>query len=135
VELLQISAVEVMKNLQYTLHKEGSREVAGAGDHLRECLEFSLHPIHEFGNSNVIRERGWTNAELVQRLLVFLVKEFQLLQNFGSVFLRGCILLRKRFSRSRILRSFTLRDLARLALLVRRSSAIFVALSCFSRRF
>jgi hypothetical protein len=68
-----------MKNLQYTLHGEGSREVTDARDHLREGLEFSLHPIHEFGNSDVIRERSWTNAEFVQRLLVFLVKEFQLL--------------------------------------------------------
>jgi hypothetical protein len=64
-ELRQIGAVEVMKNLQYALHGEGSREVAGVGDYLREGLEFSLHPIHEFGNFNIIRERSWTNAELV----------------------------------------------------------------------
>jgi hypothetical protein len=55
-----------MKNLQYALHGEGSREVAGAGDYFREGLEFSLHPIHEFGNLNIIWKRSWTNAELVQ---------------------------------------------------------------------
>jgi hypothetical protein len=55
-----------MKNLQYALHGESSREVAGAGDYLREGIEFSLHPIHEFGNLNIIRKRSWTNAELVQ---------------------------------------------------------------------
>jgi hypothetical protein len=65
-ELRQIGAVIVMKNLQYTLHGESSREVASARDHLREGLELSLHPIHKFGNLNVIRKRSWTNAELVQ---------------------------------------------------------------------
>jgi hypothetical protein len=65
-ELRQIGAVIVMKNLQNTLHGESRCEVASAGDHLREGLELSLHPIHEFRNSDVIRERSWTNAELVQ---------------------------------------------------------------------
>jgi hypothetical protein len=63
---LQVGAVIVMKNLQNTLHRESNREVASAGDHLREGLELSLHPIHEFGNLNVIWKRSWTNAELVQ---------------------------------------------------------------------
>jgi hypothetical protein len=76
---------------------ESSREVAGARDHLREGLELSLHPIHEFGNLDIIRKRSWTNTVLVQRLLVFLIEEFQLFQNFRSVPLRGCILLRQRF--------------------------------------
>jgi hypothetical protein len=55
-----------MKNFQYTLHGKSSHEVASAGDHLRESLELSLHPIHKFGNLNVIRKRSWMNAELVQ---------------------------------------------------------------------
>jgi hypothetical protein len=85
-----------MKNLQNTLHREGGREVTGAGDHLGKGLELGLHPIHEFGNLNVIRKRSWTNAEFVQGLLVFLIEQFQLLKNVGSVFLRGFTLLRQR---------------------------------------
>jgi hypothetical protein len=73
-KLLQVGAVIVMKNLQNTLHRESSHEVASTGDHLRERFELSLHPIHKFGNLNVIRERSWPNAELVQLLLVFLIK-------------------------------------------------------------
>jgi hypothetical protein len=65
-ELLQVGAIEVMKDLQYALHRKGSREVAGARDHLREGLEFSLHPVHEFGNLNVGRKRSRTNPKLIQ---------------------------------------------------------------------
>jgi hypothetical protein len=63
-----------MKNLQNALHGEGGREVTGAGDHLSKGLELGLHPIHEFGNLDVIRKRSWTNVEFVQGLLVFLIE-------------------------------------------------------------
>jgi hypothetical protein len=66
-----------MKNLQNTLHRESNSEVTGTGDHLSKGLELGLHPIHEFGNFNIIRKRGWTNAEFVEGLLVLLVEQFQ----------------------------------------------------------
>jgi hypothetical protein len=86
-----------VKDLQDTLHRESNSEVAGARDHLGKGLELILQPIHEIGNINVIRERGWTNTVLVQGLLVLCIEQFQLRQSFRSarVSLRFTVVLER----------------------------------------
>jgi hypothetical protein len=114
-----------MKQLQITFGPEDCSDITSAKDDFRKCFKFSVDPFHEIRDSYVIKKWSGTNTKIHQRFLIFLEQKLQLIVDFGNVFPEASLWSASVFSRSRIFCSLLLNVLARLALLVQRSSAVF----------